>query len=94
MNPSAVPLINERSVTLKPVTDSLNVMVKGMGDTLVVLKAVEVMLTVGATLSNVRFSWLDATLPSWATSSTEALGSEIDTVPCAKGCIGNTEIGQ
>jgi hypothetical protein len=42
------------SPTTNPVTLSLNVMVTGMGDTLVGSVAVEETITVGATLSNVK----------------------------------------
>ena len=47
----ALPFVSVRSPTTKPVTASLNVIVIGIGDTIVELPAVVVTFTVGRTLS-------------------------------------------
>jgi hypothetical protein len=50
-NPDLVPLVTVTSVSINPVTLSEKVIVTGMGLTLVVAEAVDVMVTVGEMLS-------------------------------------------
>jgi hypothetical protein len=52
-NPDNVPLVAVIDELVNPVTDSENVIVTGIGLTFVTALVVEVMVTVGAALSNV-----------------------------------------
>jgi hypothetical protein len=63
-----VAFVTAMSAAVNPVTLSLKVIVSGMGDTFVVVAAVDANVTVGAALSNVRLNCVAAELPLPAVS--------------------------
>lgn len=83
----AVPLVIVMSPTTNPETLSLNVMVTGIGDVPVGLVAVVEMMTVGAILSNVLDSTLEAVFPLVAASAAAFAGMLTVTEPAAAGVM-------
>jgi hypothetical protein len=75
------------SPTLKPVTLSLNVMVTGIGDSLVGSATVEEMTTVGATLSYVLERRFEAVLPLLVASTATLAATLTVTDPAAVGVM-------
>ena len=75
------------SPTANPVTLSLKVMVTGIGDKLVGSVAVEVMTTVGPTLSKVLDKILEAVFPFVAASATAPASKLTVTIPAAVGVM-------